>query len=88
MATSSKTRIDLGTKFWQSIVNQDTDHRAGAAGRACAHGQLARRDEVRGKAETTAQEMTDTSTWIKHSNSWRCVMHTETPAEATHWPLY
>jgi len=27
------------------------------------------------------QEMNDTSTWIKEDGSWKCAMHTETPAE-------
>ncbi|MFO1288463.1 MAG: nuclear transport factor 2 family protein [Rubrivivax sp.] len=27
-----------------------------------------------------AQEMNDSSTWIREGRSWRCVMHTETPA--------
>jgi ketosteroid isomerase-like protein len=26
------------------------------------------------------QEMTDTSTWVKQDGSWKCAMHTETPA--------
>ena len=40
------------------------------------------RQKVSGRAngESTAQEMNDTSTWIRQGNSWRCVMHTETPA--------
>ena len=28
------------------------------------------------------QEMNDTSTWIKLDGSWKCAMHTETPASA------
>jgi ketosteroid isomerase-like protein len=27
------------------------------------------------------QEMNDTSTWIKEDGSWKCAMHTETPAD-------
>jgi len=34
----------------------------------------------RGKAESTVQEMNDTSTWIRSGRRWKCVMHTETPA--------
>ena len=34
----------------------------------------------RGKAESTVQEMNDTSTWIRSGRRWQCVMHTETPA--------
>lgn len=130
MATSTKTLIDLETKFWQSIVDQDAeaalallnepalmvsshgamkfDH-AGYRKMAEQGTMVVKSFELsdievvfpnetaailtyrvkqnlapRGKTESTVQEMTDTSTWIKHSDSWRCVMHTETPAEATH----
>ena len=40
------------------------------------------RQEVspRGGKERTVQEMNDTSTWIKSADGWKCVMHTETPA--------
>ena len=34
----------------------------------------------RGEDETTEQEMTDSSVWSRQAGSWRCVMHTETPA--------
>src|SRR4051794_25203301 len=34
----------------------------------------------RGKSETIAQEMNDTSTWVQQGTRWKCVMHTETPA--------
>jgi ketosteroid isomerase-like protein len=27
------------------------------------------------------QEMNDTSTWVKEDGSWKCAMHTETPAD-------
>jgi hypothetical protein len=30
------------------------------------------------------QQMHDTSTWIRRGDSWRCVAHTETPAERPH----
>jgi hypothetical protein len=33
------------------------------------------------EAESTQQEMHDTSTWIRSGDGWRCVMHTETPAQ-------
>lgn len=36
----------------------------------------------RDKNESSMQEMNDTSTWVKTDDRWRCVMHTETPAEA------
>jgi len=35
----------------------------------------------RGKAESTFQEMNDSSTWIRKGERWQCVMHTETPVE-------
>lgn len=35
----------------------------------------------RGKSETISQEMFDTSTWVRTSGKWRCVMHTETPVQ-------
>lgn len=33
----------------------------------------------RGNSEETEQRMTDTSTWVKLGDSWKCVMHTEAP---------
>ena len=33
----------------------------------------------RGKSESTTQEMADSSTWVRKSGQWQCVMHTETP---------
>ena len=33
----------------------------------------------RGQSEETEQHMTDTSTWVKLGEAWKCVMHTETP---------
>jgi len=36
----------------------------------------------RGKGERSVQEMNDTSTWIHAGERWKCVMHTETPAQA------
>ena len=37
----------------------------------------------RGKsASSSEQEMNDTSTWINTRDGWRCVLHTETPANA------
>lgn len=36
----------------------------------------------RGKGAAVAQEMNDTSTWIKTAHGWRCAMHTETPIDA------
>ncbi|MGJ7504263.1 nuclear transport factor 2 family protein [Variovorax sp. ZT5P49] len=34
----------------------------------------------RGKSEKVEQHMTDTSTWVRDGDAWRCVMHTEAPA--------
>jgi hypothetical protein len=41
---------------------------------------IARKGEQAGKE----QQMHDTSTWIRRGDSWRCVAHTETPAERPH----
>jgi hypothetical protein len=30
------------------------------------------------------QEMNDTSTWIRTLDGWKCVVHTETPADSRH----
>jgi ketosteroid isomerase-like protein len=127
MQTSNSTLIDLETRFWQSIVDQDTDtalemltepalmvssHGAmkfdhAAYRRMAEQGPMvlknyelskmevtfpndstavltyhARQEMApRGKDQTTVQEMNDTSTWIKTGDSWKCVMHTESPAE-------
>lgn len=35
----------------------------------------------RGQGERTERQMRDTSTWIRRGDHWKCVMHTETPAE-------
>jgi ketosteroid isomerase-like protein len=127
MPTPSKTLIDLETKFWQSMVNQDTDtalemlnepalmvssngamkfDHAGYRKMAEQGSMVLTSFELsdmevlfpndttavltyhvkqgvapRGKGESTAQEMNDTSTWIQDGTRWRCVMHTETPVE-------
>jgi hypothetical protein len=36
----------------------------------------------RENGKSTAQEMNDSSTWIRQGDDWRCVMHTETPVAA------
>ncbi|NPC55678.1 nuclear transport factor 2 family protein [Caenimonas soli] len=130
MPTPSKTLIDLETKFWQSMVDQDTDAAlemlSEPALMVSSHGamkfdhagyrkmaeqgsmvlksfELSDMEVVfpnettailtyhvkqgvapRGKGESTAQEMNDTSTWVQNGARWQCVMHTETPAEAKH----
>jgi ketosteroid isomerase-like protein len=127
-APTSKTLIDLETKFWRSMVSNDTDaaldmlmepslmvspHGAMKFNHAdyrrmAEHGSMVVTDfefsdmEVvflsdntailsyhvkqrvapRGSADSTVQEMHDTSTWIQTGNRWQCAMHTETPAEA------
>ena len=35
----------------------------------------------RDQGKSFTQEMNDTSTWVKNGSGWKCVMHTETPAE-------
>lgn len=37
----------------------------------------------RNDAHVEVQEMTDTSTWILVGDRWECVMHTETPVQAS-----
>jgi hypothetical protein len=38
----------------------------------------------RGQPESaTTQDMTDSSTWVQGQDGWRCVMHTETPIDAS-----
>jgi hypothetical protein len=129
--TLDKTLIDMETRFWQSMVDQDTDtavamldepalmvsaHGAMKFDRAGYRKMAEQGDRVltafelsdmeivhpnastailtyrvkqavaaRGNgASATTEEMVDSSTWIKDKNDWRCVMHTETPAGATH----
>jgi ketosteroid isomerase-like protein len=128
MPTSSKTLIDLEKKFWQSMVDEDSDAAvkmlSEPALMVSSHGsikfdhagyrkmaeqgtmvikafemsdvevtfpndataivtyQVKQEIAPRGKGETMVQEMNDTSTWIQAGRSWKCVMHTETPAES------
>jgi hypothetical protein len=37
----------------------------------------------RDKSDGVMQEMNDSSTWIKDGKFWKCVMHTETPANGS-----
>ena len=129
MTTPTQTLIDLETKFWQSLVDQDTatalELLHDPAFMATAHGAMkfdhagyrkmaeqgsmvvtsfALSDvEVMFPTETTAvltyrvkqsvgardggnstaQDMSDTSTWVHLGNRWQCVLHTESPMEAT-----
>jgi Domain of unknown function (DUF4440) len=127
MQTASKTLIELETRFWQSMVDQDTDAAVSMlsepAHMVSPHGamtfdhagyrrmadqgsmvltsfelndvdvffpndttailtyRVTQNVAPRGKKGKTVQ-MFDTSTWVRSGNDeWRCVMHTETPAE-------
>ena len=129
MQTSSKTLIDLEKKFWQSMVDQDTDvalsmlsepalmvsgsgalkfdhtgYRKMAEEGSMVLTSFDLRDmevvfpnddtavlayrvsqEVapRGSSKlASTQEMSDTSTWVRGADGWRCVIHTETPLDA------
>jgi hypothetical protein len=133
MSTATKTLIDLETKFWQSMVDQDADTAihmlSEPALMVSSHGAMkfdhagyrsmaekgpmvvtdfelsdmdvlmpsdstailtyrvrqtvAPRDaDSRPDQHATTQDMLDSSTWIRDGDSWRCVMHTETPAVA------
>lgn len=127
MSTPSKTLIDLEKKFWQSMIDQDTDTALSMLSEPAlmvsAHGamkfdhagyrkmaeqgamvltsfefsdpQVVFPNETtavltygvtqavagRGEAGSTTQRMVDSSTWIKTDQGWRCVVHTETPAD-------
>jgi hypothetical protein len=128
MSTPSQTLIDLEHKFWQSMVDQDTDTSlqllSEPALMVSSHGamkfdhagyrkmaelgsmvvtsfELSNIDVVfandstavltysvkqavspRDGGESTAQEMTDSSTWIQAGKTWKCVMHTESEMDA------
>jgi uncharacterized protein DUF4440 len=128
MPTSTQTLIDLETKFWQSMVNQDTDTAldllSEPALMVSSHGAMKfdhsgyrkmaeqgsmvltsfvlsdvevvfpnegtailtyhvkQEMALRGQDQRIEQEMNDTSTWVQNGERWRCVMHTETPANA------
>lgn len=127
MANSKQSLVDLETKFWQSMVDQDAEGAVALLNEPAlmvsAHGamqfdhagyrkmadqgsmvvtgfdfddmqvvfpnettavltyhvkqQVAPRDK---KGKSMAQEMNDTSTWIKVGEHWKCVIHTETAA--------
>ena len=125
-SSARKTLVDLETKFWQSMVDQDTETALKMldepALMVSAHGlikfdhetyrQMAdhgsmiltafelsdmnvvfpnettailsyhvkQRVAPRGNGSSAVQEMNDTSTWIQAGKHWKCVMHTETPA--------
>jgi hypothetical protein len=124
--SASQMLIELETKFWNSLVQRDTeaaldlladpalivgthgamqfDHdgyrnMADNAPRVLTAFELSQvkvvfpKDAIdllayrvkqqvasRGESQVEAQEMHDTSTWVKRGDRWQCVMHTETPA--------
>ncbi len=128
MSTSSKNLVELETRFWQSMVDQDADTALGLLAEPAlmvsSHGAMKfdhagyrkmadqgsmvvtsfEFDDMevtfpnedtalltysvtqgvaqRGKKESTAQVMNDTSTWVRSGGDWKCVMHTETPVAA------
>ena len=128
MQTNSATLVDLETKFWQSMVDNDTDTALGMLAEpsmmVSSHGvmkfdhdayrKMAEQGAMvltsfelsdvevtfpnektaivsyhvkqgmapRGKKRGSVQEMNDTSTWVQTGDSWQCVLHTETAAEA------
>jgi hypothetical protein len=126
-----KTLVDLETRFWQSMVDNDADTAIGMLAEPAlmvsAHGTMRfDHDQYRKMADNGArvltsfelsdmqvvfpdektailayrvrqsmaprghedqsseEEMYDTSTWIRSGDAWHCVMHTETPVQATH----
>jgi hypothetical protein len=130
MRPSTRTLIDLETRFWQSMVDQDADTAVSMLAEpslmVSSHGamkfdhaayrkmaeqgsmvltsfKLSDVDVVfpnettavltyhvkqgmanRGQPESaTTQDMTDSSTWVQGQDGWRCVMHTETPIDAS-----
>ena len=125
----NQTLIDLETRFWQSMIDQDTDVAlsmlAEPSMMVSSHGamkfdhaayrkmaeegamklssfelsdmqvvspndntaivtyrvkqKVGSRDK---SGKGTTQEMADSSTWVRASDGWKCVMHTETPLES------
>ena len=128
MQNPTKTLTELETKFWQSMVDHDTETAVEMLSEpslmVSTHGsmkfdhaafrKMAQQDALvltdfeltdlevvfpndstalvtyhakqtmaaKGKSDKTVQEMNDTSTWIRVGDGWKCVMHTETPAQA------
>lgn len=129
MTAATQTIIDLETKFWQSMVDKDTDAAlemlaepslmVGTHGAMkFDHASFRKMSEQgamvvksyefsdtevffpnpstalmtyrvkqhvapRATGKEVVQEMNDTSTWVKSNKGWQCVMHTETPVEAS-----
>ncbi|MGM9485326.1 nuclear transport factor 2 family protein [Roseateles sp. NT4] len=134
MPTADTTLIALEKKFWQSMVDEDTDTALGMLAEpslmVSSHGamqfsheqyremaekgsmvlksfelsdmqvmhpnedtavltyrvkqEMAPRD---GDAKPLAQEMADSSVWMRKDGEWQCVMHTETELEAKKKPV-
>lgn len=127
MASNTReTLIELEKRFWQSLVEQDSDtaiqlltepalmvsehgamqfDHAGYRKMAEQGSMVLRSYELsnmqvmfpndstavltyhvkqqmspRDKPDGVTQEMNDSSTWIREGKFWKCVMHTETPA--------
>ena len=92
MPQDAKTLIALERKFWQSMVDQDTDTALGLLAEPAlmvsAHGAMrfdhAGYRKMAEQGNMMLEEMNDTSTWVKVGGDWKCVMHTETPAAKPH----
>lgn len=128
MATPSETVIDLERRFWQSMVDDDTDTALellaepsmlvsgygamkfdhAAYRKMAENGSMKIRSyelsdvqvlfpnddiavatyrvkqvvQTKGQSKGVAQQMADSSTWVRSDGRWRCVMHTETPLES------
>ena len=127
MTKPNKTLKDLENKFWQSMVDEDTDAALALLNEPAlmvsSHGSMKfdhagyrkmagqgsmvvtsfelsdvevlfpnettaivtyrvkQGTSPRGKKDSMVQEMSDSSTWIQTGEGWKCVMHTEAPAE-------
>ncbi len=95
MHTPSSTLVDLETKFWQSMVDHETDVAlkllCEPALMVSSHGAMKfdhagyRQMADHGSMVVNSFELSgmhDTSTWVKTDHGWRCAMHTETPVTA------
>jgi len=129
-SASPATLVDLEKRFWQSMVDEDTDAAVALLDEPALmvsahgtiqfdHGQYRHMAEQgkhvvrnfsfddmqvlfpnedtavltysvrqavaeRGSEEVVEQRMADSSVWTRKDGSgWRCVMHTETPLDAT-----
>lgn len=129
MTNSDSQLVELEKKFWQSMIDNDTDTAVSLLNEpslmVSSHGAMQfdhdgyrkmadegpmvvksyKLDDVqvfhpnedtavvtyrvtqgvapRNRGEGTTQEMNDSSTWVRVGGEWKCVMHTETPAQGT-----